>query len=480
MLGRLEAAATKKRRSIGGGEHQSSLREALRNRGGARALVTPQQSEAEDNEDPVKEKPQLEWLGLTPYAASSIKGVVERLRTELPNVPILPNGGKFWAGSEVDHVNGVDDLSPGRQAKPGRPGGGLMQPGLGPLAVPAEQRKKKPACGLKAALQARGGVKTAPPPSKVEPRPDPQVLANLEEASRKLSSLGGEDAATRDGLVEPSPSGSLASVREEHDEELLEAPDLEEEAAMPRSCPPGQEGGEALLAAEVAQAPASAEAEAEFVAFAEGVAVAEEDAEAAEGEAQAQVAEGEVEVAPAPLEGAAAEGHASSEAQERCDERLAQHDGESQKLAVPSQEVALSSRCEKLSSMEADAWWMHDSAGSGKSLISRRHSVGGTATPPQQPPKQVQPRPQPPEAPRKQEETTAQKELRELKLHSQDLRAYWNKNSVGFAGPQLNSSRLSKGEAQATLQRLITAGSTVDFEEVRRLRKLISEPDSGR
>lgn len=57
-----------------------------------------------------------------------------------------------------------------------------------------------------------------------------------------------------------------------------------------------------------------------------------------------------------------------------------------------------------------------------------------------------------------------------------ELREFWgSKKSIGFAGPELGSSRLSVNEAQATLQRLISAGG--DFDEVRRLRKLIQELD---
>jgi len=55
-----------------------------------------------------------------------------------------------------------------------------------------------------------------------------------------------------------------------------------------------------------------------------------------------------------------------------------------------------------------------------------------------------------------------------------DMKAFWNKNSKGFAGPALGQgSKISKTEAQATLQRLISAGSKVDYDEVRRLRKLV-------
>merc|ERR1711920_150539 len=48
-----------------------------------------------------------------------------------------------------------------------------------------------------------------------------------------------------------------------------------------------------------------------------------------------------------------------------------------------------------------------------------------------------------------------------------DLCELWGKNSIGFAGPNLGSnSRLSKGEAQATLQRMIVSSGAIDFNEV--------------
>jgi len=54
-----------------------------------------------------------------------------------------------------------------------------------------------------------------------------------------------------------------------------------------------------------------------------------------------------------------------------------------------------------------------------------------------------------------------------------DMRDFWNKKSVGYAGASENGKRrLSKSEAQAALQRLVSAGSAMDFEQVRELRKL--------
>lgn len=55
-----------------------------------------------------------------------------------------------------------------------------------------------------------------------------------------------------------------------------------------------------------------------------------------------------------------------------------------------------------------------------------------------------------------------------------NLNEFWSKKSKGFAGDSMDkSSRLSRTEAQAALQRLMNAGQAVDFDEVRRLRKLV-------
>jgi hypothetical protein len=57
-----------------------------------------------------------------------------------------------------------------------------------------------------------------------------------------------------------------------------------------------------------------------------------------------------------------------------------------------------------------------------------------------------------------------------------DLSEFWGKHSAGYAGQIVDGKKsLSQGEAQVMLQRLLSAGTTVDFDEVRRLRKLTDE-----
>jgi len=60
-----------------------------------------------------------------------------------------------------------------------------------------------------------------------------------------------------------------------------------------------------------------------------------------------------------------------------------------------------------------------------------------------------------------------------------DLAKFWGQGrdrNVGFAGPAIpGAGGLSKNEAQAALQRLLAAGRAVDFDEVRRLRKITKD-----
>jgi hypothetical protein len=56
-----------------------------------------------------------------------------------------------------------------------------------------------------------------------------------------------------------------------------------------------------------------------------------------------------------------------------------------------------------------------------------------------------------------------------------DVHSFWKNHQVRFAGPPVGAKGISKVEAQAALQRLLSGGNAVDFDEVRRLRKLTAE-----
>merc|ERR1719412_2666370 len=57
-----------------------------------------------------------------------------------------------------------------------------------------------------------------------------------------------------------------------------------------------------------------------------------------------------------------------------------------------------------------------------------------------------------------------------------DLANFWGKKASEAGGTNAGTkSELSMQEVQALLQRLLAAGSKTDFDEVRRLRKLISD-----
>jgi len=56
------------------------------------------------------------------------------------------------------------------------------------------------------------------------------------------------------------------------------------------------------------------------------------------------------------------------------------------------------------------------------------------------------------------------------------VRGFWEQKSLSLSGsPRQSEGKLTTGEAQATLMRLASAGRAVDFDEVRRLRKLLCE-----
>lgn len=69
------------------------------------------------------------------------------------------------------------------------------------------------------------------------------------------------------------------------------------------------------------------------------------------------------------------------------------------------------------------------------------------------------------------EEKVAEKEAKDRKKFS-DVHNFWKNNSLRFAGPAIGNKGISQVEAQAALQRLLSNSSAVDFNEVRRLRKL--------
>jgi len=60
-----------------------------------------------------------------------------------------------------------------------------------------------------------------------------------------------------------------------------------------------------------------------------------------------------------------------------------------------------------------------------------------------------------------------------------DLTAFWGRNVKAAARHAGSKHNLSKVEAQAALQRQITSGSKVDWNEVRNLRKIIAESDDS-
>eukprot|EP00747_Dinoflagellata_sp_TGD_P185361 gnl/TRDRNA2_/TRDRNA2_41885_c0_seq1.p1 gnl/TRDRNA2_/TRDRNA2_41885_c0~~gnl/TRDRNA2_/TRDRNA2_41885_c0_seq1.p1 ORF type:complete len:525 (-),score=160.55 gnl/TRDRNA2_/TRDRNA2_41885_c0_seq1:113-1687(-) len=60
-----------------------------------------------------------------------------------------------------------------------------------------------------------------------------------------------------------------------------------------------------------------------------------------------------------------------------------------------------------------------------------------------------------------------------------DMKDFWGKKSTGFVGNSLDDkTRISKGEAEVALQRLLSSSTRTDLDEVRRLRKMLSQADA--
>jgi len=233
---------------------------------------------------------------------------------------------------------------------------------------------------------------------------------------------------------------------------------------------------EAVVATTVAAAPPK-EAGAEEAA----VATTEADAPPKEAGVEAPLAAAEQDPAPASEQRAAAAVAETPAAEERSPAPAAQAKPKARPAPEPAQDnppqprpgtkiVEVSKKLPERSNTEPSWRLQHfnkplpkmPAAAGGepavpwKTTLNRRHTLGGL----------------------KEEESPKPKEVREPKKLKAELKEFWGKNAKGFAGPSIGStSRLSKCEAQATLQRLIAAGSAVDYDEVRRLRKMIAELD---
>jgi len=482
------------RRSVGG-EGQNSLRDALRARGGARPTQAP--TDVEDNEEP-QERGSLDWLNLNAFAPSAMKDAIERLR----------RGGE---GDESSLSFSPPKRNQETAAKAGQVGG----------------RKH-----LRASLGARGGVIRAPPPS-AEASSD----AAEGSADKPVTTPDEENTETGRGVTKSASASPLPSVDEDDEERRADVTEAQEpnspsepsetiaveptEAEMAvneaatettEAVKSGAEAAEAETAEAVQSGAEAAEAETAEAETAEAETAEAETAEAETAAEEAEEAEAE-EAEEAEAEAADAETKATDDAdkepvahnsrptgtvkESECKDEDFQDGDQAEKEdgLLAASESATNGVAEKQASkvqqtelaavMKTASRVLHKEAPQPllpsplMAAAASAHTTWAASTTekmdeemedreadrPSGPPLLA---PAPPT--RRPDKTT--KEVGKLR----ELKEFWGtKSSKGFAGPELGGTRLSKNEAQASLQRLLAAGA--DFDEVRRLRKLIAELD---
>lgn len=420
------------RHSIGGDGRPNPLREALRNRGGASYSArgpAPAQTDVEDNfrqQEAQNDKPQvgLDWLNLTAFAPQALQSAIDKLRQD---AALKRDGGTTESDTEGPGRAARFALQEAAAAAVGATASlpGRLREAAG---VGAAQAATAPASGsrggarpggnsLRAALQARGGANRAP---AAEPIPEESLaVANGVD-------LASGSSTERACGEEASPVASaLETVREEAEAEHAEdtGGDTCEAAATAAEASPAKPavGGPQLPAV--------------------GVTKADFDA-----------------VAASPAASDSAVTDASSAASRRPSDTA---------TATPKSDSQATS--EQVDQAKPQASSARETSKESKPLTTPRmtkRAAGSWVTPKEE----------------LQVETVKDvtpKAKKEATPSFSEVSKYWNKRSTGFAGPVMgNGNRLSKVEAQATLQRLLSMGHAVDFDEVRRLRKLVKEMES--
>lgn len=464
------------------------MREALRNRGGAQNVVASVSQAAESEPEtgfsgrkdppmPAQGSAGLDWLDLRAFAPKNLQNVIEKLRTDLQPAVIqkgfsseaeevtrLHSHYKDGLGScsenEDTEVTSAPALSQKGAKGAGRPG-------------PKAKGKAKAVGGLKAALLARGGMQR---PAATEPI--------------QISSFEQRGNAADAGGLSPRASSPLASSPLPSVEEDLEAEAADHEA--PKEEPDYLVGPvpvveeaveEAAAAAEQAAATQGAEEES---ALQEAATADSADAQNAEGGAAADGADNsQANNAEESNEGV---GHETQDAQAKAEEPA-----QTDKVKKEFAKVVTNTRAEKVNSYDFRVQHFNQPVANSSDGVPawkasmKRGDLRRAATTPvgEMRKEELEDKERAEECGEGTETPKADpvticgarfRENKEVPKKLKDLQDFWGKKSVGFAGPSLGGNkRLSKGEAQATLQRLIAAGGAVDFDEVRRLRKLIAE-----
>lgn len=483
-LGRQSTSS--RRHSVGGAGQPNSLRDAMRARGGVQNLPRAT-TDVEDNED-IPVKGSLDWLSLNPFAPKAMQGVVDRLKATgegamdrikagigEDTVDRLKAGGagaldrfKAQAGAVLAGEYSAEDalsFSPPKRQ-------GNHDPASSSEANGHQSAPGRKSTSLREALQSRGGMRRSVGPSQA---PAPEASDPDEEPPQNEDVAADEQPINEDQpSLEKALSAPLPAVREDDEEET-----------------PQHEQPPADAAPEVRQEEVESE----------GGDVAEE-MESKQREGQAEEPDeltndrerGEEEVSTSPAAEAETETADAAEAAREAEVPGADTAGaEVRGLETASHDASLNDESVRVVAPDSEAKTENDEPRARNARPARNppDSAPRLPVPPPYVSKNldehavVVPRQEPkaqPEEPAGPPLLAPAPPLRRPDKESQDvgklkeLREFWgSKKSKGFAGPELGSSRLSINEAQATLQRLIAAGG--DFDEVRRLRKLIQELD---
>ncbi|CAE7862481.1 rlmN [Symbiodinium microadriaticum] len=386
-------------------------------RGGITIRPPTAPTDIEDNE-PVPEKSTLDWLNLNALAPKAIQGAIDRIRHNT-----LASSGDAEVPKEMDGELLTSPRGKGTDQSAGSMG----------YARPARK-------SLSSALRARGGISRGVAGTESDPAEGPDADApDVPEPSSPEVPLDEAES-------EATPVEAAAPVPEEAEEAVPEEP-------QPSESP------EAAFAQPTADRTASAplpvlheeEEEESTIAAAMPVQVEQPDERAApdalDGLAEAEELPNQEELpdrreVPAELE--------ESEEAERV-----------QTDSVPEQDHATDSEVRKPKDWEEPTTRLPMPTPLMAATASARRAAPPSVV---DAPKMEEASQEPAGKPLLAPEPHLRVQTRDVgKL--KELREFWgNKSSKGFAGPGLTGSRLSKNEAQATLQRLLIAGG--DFDEV--------------
>jgi len=428
----------------------------------------------------------LDWLDLRAFAPKNLQSVIEKLRTDLQPAVIqkgfssdaeevsrLHSHYKDGLGSCSENEDVIEATSAPAPSRKGVKGAGRP--------VPLAKGKAKATGGLKAALQARGGMQR---PAATEPI--------------QLPAFDQEGSSVDASGMSPRASSPLASSPLPSVEEDLEAEAADHEAPKEE---PDYLVGPVPVVQEAAEEAAAAAGQAAAAQGASSGSAAEEETPSQEMDADhGAVQDADEAVADGADEAQARSAEDSHEgAGGEAQDTVAKEDEPVQRDKVKKEfaKVVTNTRAEKVASYDFRVQHFNQPVANKdmpipwKASTKRGDFRRASTTPIGEMRKEELEEKDKVEENGENEKSvivetpkagpittygTRFREDKQVPNKLKDLQDFWGKKSKGFAGPSLGgSARLSKGEAQATLQRLIAAGGAVDFDEVRRLRKLIAE-----